>query len=645
MIICSNIKKKYAQDFIFKDFSYKFENCGLYVLYGASGSGKTTLLHMILGIETYDFGTITYDEKTFKARVDFDEIQDDIVYISQDSYFIDYLTILENLKLQTNKNVNEIVKVCKLYKLDKLLNRFPKTLSGGERQRFALMGGVLQNKKIFLLDEPTSSLDKNNKHLIFKILNNLKKNHLIICATHDKDIFKFSPHILDFNDLSKYTNNLGVNNIKSVKRRKKVSFSIKSCLFLFSMIIKQIARTEKRIFMLYLLLFSVVLMLFFSCDNYEKKLFNNIIKKYDVNSANILCSLEQDNYCQDILSKYNASEIVYNYIKNVPTDLSDKEGGIINNNNFSLDVLSLPYQKDNFKLKNQLLYGTYFTKRKQVILGYNMAIKLAEQDNVEIKKLIGKIVKIDLPDGVDTFEIIGIFKQVTKRSSIYFKTLFGQTNFDSRFYLNGEYLNKYLHDDVLGIEETNILRGTALHIYFNSSKQFAQFYDNYINEKYEKTGIRIVNVIDFFPEYINSVELYRVICLITCIIFLIISLFFYLMIHKTKIYYTDHFFSVYQYYGYTNKEIKWASICYFASYLMISFIFAMLIAFILSSVLNFFNDVFCVLIFPPFSINLNWTITLFISLLFITILEGIILDFYRNKEGWFKLLKRKGDLL
>ena len=102
MIILNSIQKKFGDNVIFNNLSYKFYDKGLYVLFGPSGSGKTTMLNIIMGLIDFDFGSVSIFDNTYKKSVDSDFAINCISYITQESYFIDYLTVFDNLKLCIN---------------------------------------------------------------------------------------------------------------------------------------------------------------------------------------------------------------------------------------------------------------------------------------------------------------------------------------------------------------------------------------------------------------------------------------------------------------------------------------------------------------------------------------------------------------
>ncbi|MGD8649100.1 MAG: ATP-binding cassette domain-containing protein, partial [Desulfobacterales bacterium] len=67
-----------------------------------------------------------------------------------------------------------------------LWDAFPSTFSGGEKQRINLMRTLIDCPEILLLDEPTASLDRNNRQIILNIIQELKKQNItMIGIFHD----------------------------------------------------------------------------------------------------------------------------------------------------------------------------------------------------------------------------------------------------------------------------------------------------------------------------------------------------------------------------------------------------------------------------------------------------------------------------
>ena len=96
MIELNHISKSFGTSVIFDDFSYTFKDTGLYLLSGESGSGKTTLLNLLAGLTGFDSGEIVMDGRLFTDRM---QPHDRIEYLTQDSIFVNFLTMEENLRL------------------------------------------------------------------------------------------------------------------------------------------------------------------------------------------------------------------------------------------------------------------------------------------------------------------------------------------------------------------------------------------------------------------------------------------------------------------------------------------------------------------------------------------------------------------
>ncbi len=648
MIICKNIKKKFNDVTIFKDFSYKFEDKGLYVLYGISGSGKTTLLQILLGIVSFDDGEIAYDGNVYKKCVNYNNIQDKIAYISQDTYFIDYLTIEENLILQSNKNKDEINNLVKKFNLSRCLKKFPNQLSGGERQRFALIGNILKDKKIFLLDEPTASLDKKNRDIFYEMLDELKEKALVICASHDSTIFSLECKKIDFNDLDRYKDkDLKVDLSKKIKYKRKNSF-FKETFIVLKYLCRQMFRFEKKILFLFTTIFSVVLLLLFACTDYDTKLINQLIYNNDLKATGIFCSLETKDYCNSILSNYDVSEVTYNYIRNVPMNSYEEDDDSSIQTDFVTDIITLPEHKDNLgDIDSKLLYGHYFEDKNDIIIGYEEALELQNLDESKIKNLIGEKIELNLPDGKDEFEIVGIFNKIDEDNETLWRATLGQYVYDWYYFLSNSYMEKYLQDDVLGSDELNSnYPATSLTVYFNNSKDFMSFYNKYKGKDYNSNSPIVLNdPINNFVEFGVNDELIQQLCFSTSIAFLALGLIFYYQIHKTRLAHTEHNYSIYEYYGYREMSVKTATSIYFLLYMFFIILLSSFCSILLSKVLNYTITSGGFLPYPLFMISIDWILKLLIVSGVFALIESLFLNHSRKKKGWFYLIKEKSDLL
>lgn len=154
---------------------------------GESGQGKSTFLSLFCRFYNIaDKNYLTDGTPTSKTP--------DIAYISQESDLFD-LTIKENLclgKRISNKVLNEYLKDAGLDEwindlengLDTLVGEKGIKLSAGQKQRLNIIRGILLDKEIYILDEPTSNLDSLSENKIYDMINKYLKNKSCLIVTH-----------------------------------------------------------------------------------------------------------------------------------------------------------------------------------------------------------------------------------------------------------------------------------------------------------------------------------------------------------------------------------------------------------------------------------------------------------------------------
>jgi putative ABC transport system ATP-binding protein len=198
MISTKNITFSYNKDqnFIMPDL---FCQAGSTILVtGNSGKGKTTYLHILAGMLQPNSGEILID------NIDFTNLKGskadkfrgkNIGVVFQKSHFIASLSVLENLEmaswLATSKKHTKRAKEL-LNKLDILeqAHKQPSQLSVGQQQRVSIARALMNEPKVLLADEPTSSLDDKNADNVIELLESLSKeyNAALIIVTHDSRI-------------------------------------------------------------------------------------------------------------------------------------------------------------------------------------------------------------------------------------------------------------------------------------------------------------------------------------------------------------------------------------------------------------------------------------------------------------------------
>ena len=207
----NNIKEKSI--FIF-DKSIKFENVcfhynkdqfnlkNIYLeikkgsftsIIGESGSGKSTIVDLIMNFYQSNTGNIFIDDSNINY-IDKKDLRKNIGYVSQDSFIISG-SINSNIAFGIRNefiNHKEVVRVAKIAeiheyiynlpdKYDTILSEQGVNLSGGQKQRIVLSRALYSNKKILILDEATSNLDKSNEEkIISKILKHSREHNITV---------------------------------------------------------------------------------------------------------------------------------------------------------------------------------------------------------------------------------------------------------------------------------------------------------------------------------------------------------------------------------------------------------------------------------------------------------------------------------
>ncbi len=184
-------------DDIFVNLKVDF-NIGINIITGPNGSGKTTLLNIISGNLLTKKNSkdikINFDNNDINYKNKNEYFADFVNYVPQDPLIIDNMSVLDNLLLPfLDKNKQKAIDILKKLGLENQIDNNASALSGGEKQRLSFARTLYKTKKIILLDEITTYLDKESRDIIFSVLEELSNNHIIILVTHeevDDSIFK-----------------------------------------------------------------------------------------------------------------------------------------------------------------------------------------------------------------------------------------------------------------------------------------------------------------------------------------------------------------------------------------------------------------------------------------------------------------------
>lgn len=157
---------------------------------GPNGAGKTTTIKMIYGMSPPTGGSLSV--LGLDVRRNIREIKQRIGVVPQETNLDTELSVIENLEVYANyfgiprKDARNIsLELLEFLHLEERANMMVDFLSGGMKRRLLLARALLNNPELLILDEPTTGLDPQARHIIWSKLRSLKEQGVtLIVTTH-----------------------------------------------------------------------------------------------------------------------------------------------------------------------------------------------------------------------------------------------------------------------------------------------------------------------------------------------------------------------------------------------------------------------------------------------------------------------------
>src|SRR5438093_1452461 len=193
-LLLDKITKTYPGNILaLNQFALEIQDGEFVVLLGPSGSGKSTLLRVVSGLEE------THQGKIILGNRDVTHLspkERDVAMVFQNNALYPHMSVYDNIafplrlrKLPSQEIDERTRETAAILGIEALLPRKPGTLSGGERQRAALGKAIVRRPKVFLLDEPLSSLDARLRLQMREEIKSLQRKLKItvLYVTHDQE--------------------------------------------------------------------------------------------------------------------------------------------------------------------------------------------------------------------------------------------------------------------------------------------------------------------------------------------------------------------------------------------------------------------------------------------------------------------------
>lgn len=198
-----NLRKVFNRRLVFNNLNFELNSGQSLIITGKNGSGKSTLIKILSGYLTESSGKIEYQlERKMIDRENFYRI---VGLVSPYLVLYEEFSAFENLQLISKirglkiseEKIKDVLNFVGLFdRRDDLV----RTYSSGMKQRIKYASAILHSPCVLLLDEPTSNLDLDGKEIVEKVVNEYRKDKILIVATNESQDFKFGDQIINLDD-------------------------------------------------------------------------------------------------------------------------------------------------------------------------------------------------------------------------------------------------------------------------------------------------------------------------------------------------------------------------------------------------------------------------------------------------------------
>ena len=212
MITAKNITKSFGQLQVLKGIDLEIAKGEIVSIVGPSGAGKTTLLQIIGTLDRPDSGNLTVNgtDITALSRKKLSDFRNQhIGFVFQFHQLLPEFTAFENIMIpafiagkshkEAKSRAEELLRFMNLS--DRATHK-PAELSGGEKQRVAVARALVNNPAVILADEPTGSLDSQNKQELHQLFFDLRQEfgQTFVIVTHDEELAQLTDRTIHLKD-------------------------------------------------------------------------------------------------------------------------------------------------------------------------------------------------------------------------------------------------------------------------------------------------------------------------------------------------------------------------------------------------------------------------------------------------------------
>lgn len=204
---CDDVSFSYPDKPVFSHWSQEFQPGTSTAIIGPNGSGKTTLLKLLAGLVIPSSGNVCFGRwttdknwKRFRSRIGMSLYSERSFNFRLNGYQnAEFIGALNGLS--KHEIYERIEEVFSRFNAERFFEEKFSDLSLGQRSIYGLLVAALVSHGIVILDEPTSTLDKNNRRVVYAMIRALADGgHIVVSSTHDMNLASVSDCVINSED-------------------------------------------------------------------------------------------------------------------------------------------------------------------------------------------------------------------------------------------------------------------------------------------------------------------------------------------------------------------------------------------------------------------------------------------------------------
>ncbi len=212
MIELKNIKKSFGELQVLKGIDLNIAKGEVVSIVGPSGAGKTTLLQIMGTLDKADSGKVYINGTDVSALKEKEQAafrNREIGFVFQFHQLLPEFTALENVMIpaliagtSSAEAMRKAKETLDYLGLAERATHKPAELSGGEKQRVAVARALINHPAVILADEPSGSLDTQNKEELHQLFFDLREKlgQTFVIVTHDEELAKLTDRTIHMKD-------------------------------------------------------------------------------------------------------------------------------------------------------------------------------------------------------------------------------------------------------------------------------------------------------------------------------------------------------------------------------------------------------------------------------------------------------------